>query len=234
MHFSALASDYDGTLATNGELRSTTAMALIRLAESGRKVILVTGRTMEELRIADVDRNLFDAVVVENGALVWDRATGKQTLLADPIDDETVAVMEARGVTPLHVGRVIASTHTDQAATLQGIVDDLNLPLRLCPNKHSLMLLPNDVDKATGLQVALDLLGGSLEATVGCGDAENDIPMIDACGCGVAVANSVDELKRRATIVTRAERGEGVEEVIEALIADDLASVIGERAVRAG
>src|SRR5579884_3407180 len=110
MRFRVLASDYDGTLATNGELREPTKRALLRLAASGRKLVLVTGRTHAELRIADAQRDLFDAVVTENGAIVWIRETGHEETLAEPMGDHLVASLARAGVTPLHIGTVIAST----------------------------------------------------------------------------------------------------------------------------
>lgn len=43
MSYWALATDYDGTLATEGQVQETTLAALKRWQETGRKLILVTG-----------------------------------------------------------------------------------------------------------------------------------------------------------------------------------------------
>ena len=48
MYFLALASDYDGTLAHDGIVGEASLRALRRLKESGRRVILVTGRELDE------------------------------------------------------------------------------------------------------------------------------------------------------------------------------------------
>ena len=45
-----LASDYDGTLAFQGKVDSHTLAALDRLLGSGRKLILVTGRELNDLK----------------------------------------------------------------------------------------------------------------------------------------------------------------------------------------
>jgi hypothetical protein len=42
------------------------------------------------------------------------------------------------------------------------------------------------------------------------------------CGCGVAVANALPILKERADFVTKGDRGAGVVELIDKLIASDL------------
>ena len=50
MRYLALASDYDGTLAKDGEVDELTIRALERLVQSGRKLILVTGRELPDLQ----------------------------------------------------------------------------------------------------------------------------------------------------------------------------------------
>jgi hypothetical protein len=69
----------------------------------------------------------------------------------------------------------------------------------------------------------LSYLGLSPHNVVGVGDAENDHALLRYCGRGVAVANAVPSLKQRADIVTAGCHGEGVIELIDRLISDDLA-----------
>ena len=45
------------------------------------------------------------------------------------------------------------------------------------------------------------------------------------CECGIAVANALPTLIECADLVTQYENGEGVEEIIQQLIKDDLASL---------
>ncbi len=90
----------------------------------------------------------------------------------------------------------------------------MGLGLRVIPNKRALMVLPEGVDKASGLVEALAELGLSPEDAVGVGDAENDLAMLEACGFAVAVANALPMVKERADLVTEGERGAGVSEVI--------------------
>jgi len=46
MCYLALACDFDGTLATHGQVDERSLLALERLLASGRKLILVTGREL--------------------------------------------------------------------------------------------------------------------------------------------------------------------------------------------
>jgi hydroxymethylpyrimidine pyrophosphatase-like HAD family hydrolase len=61
--------------------------------------------------------------------------------------------------------------------------------------------------------------------TVGVGDAENDDAFLAMCGCSVAVANALPALKERVDLVTAGSHGAGVEELIEKLLSEDLATL---------
>ncbi|MBD2538361.1 HAD hydrolase family protein [Coleofasciculus sp. FACHB-SPT36] len=79
--------------------------------------------------------------------------------------------------------------------------------------------------KASGLSVALSELGLSPHNTVGVGDAENDSALLNLCECGVAVANALPMLKEIADFVTKGDRGAGVIELIDHLLASDLSEL---------
>jgi HAD superfamily hydrolase (TIGR01484 family) len=49
MRYLALACDYDGTLTTDGQPSAEAFGRLRQVRASGRKVVLVTGRTLEQL-----------------------------------------------------------------------------------------------------------------------------------------------------------------------------------------
>jgi len=48
MYFVALATDYDGTIAEDGVVAEATLEALRELKQSGRKLLLVTGRQLPD------------------------------------------------------------------------------------------------------------------------------------------------------------------------------------------
>ena len=109
MRFQALATDYDGTLATGGTVGEQTFAVLARFRESGRKVLLVTGREMPDLMKVCPRLDVFDLIVAENGALLYDPATEKETLLATAPTKEFVDLLQQRKVTPMSLGRVIVA-----------------------------------------------------------------------------------------------------------------------------
>jgi hypothetical protein len=104
-------------------------------------------------------------------------------------------------------------------------ITELGLELEIIFNKGAVMVLPSGVNKATGLNAALSGMGLSAHNVVGIGDAENDHAFMRSCGLSVAVANALPAVKDTADLVTESARGRGVEELIAALVKEDLASI---------
>jgi len=221
MQYIALATDYDGTLATDGQVRSSTTAALERVKASGRKLILVTGRQLPDLKNVFGGLDVFHRVVVENGALLYDPQTCEETLLCEPPPQRLIDLLRKRKV-PFDSGRAIIATWVPHEKGMVEAIRELGLDLKVIFNKHSVMVLPTGVDKASGLSSALQALHISPEHVVAIGDAENDYPLLAYCACGVAVANAVPALKESSDIVTEKDHGAGVEEIINRLLQDDL------------
>jgi len=224
MRYLALCCDYDGTLATHGKVLPETIKALERLIASGRRLLMVTGRELENLQQVCDRLDLFEYVIAENGALLYHPATRADKTLAARPPDEFVATLRQRGVEPVSTGRVIVATWEPYETLVLQTIRDLGLELQVIFNKGAVMVLPAGVNKATGLASALELLGLSPHNAVGIGDAENDHALLRSCECSAAVANALPKLKDAADIVTRADHGTGVAELIDALLEDDLAS----------
>jgi hypothetical protein len=223
MYFIALATDYDGTLASHGRVDEQTIAALERLKASGRRLLLVTGRELPDLKRVFDRLDLFDVVVAENGSLLYFPATQEERPVAAAPPPELVAALQAHGVQPLSVGRgIIATWHPNEATVLE-CIRDLGLEWQIIFNKGAVMVLPPGVNKATGLAAALDALALSALNVIAIGDAENDHAFLTASGCSVAVANALDAVKQTADLVTVADHGAGVAEVIEGLLADERA-----------
>ena len=225
MHYTALATDYDGTLAEEGKVRPEVLAALVRLKNTGRKLLLVTGRELDELITTFPAVDVFDRVVAENGALLYAPSPPRERALAKPPPPEFTVSLRVRGVTPLSCGRVIVATWQPHEQTVLKVIREQGLELEVIFNKGAVMVLPSGVNKATGLMAALDELGIDRGRVVGAGDAENDHSLLGACGLGVAVANAVPAIKRRADLVTMGARGTGIIELCDLMIATDLEDV---------
>ena len=227
MRYLVLACDFDGTLASDGRVRDETRAALRRLRDSGRKLILVTGREIENLLAVFPEIDAFDRVVAENGGVLYRPASREQKTLGEAPPVEFVAALRALGISPLSVGHCIVSTWQPHEKAVLETIRDLGLELQVIFNKGAVMVLPSGMNKATGLEAALVELGLSPHNCVGVGDAENDHAFIRLCECGVAVANALPLVRERSDWVTRGRAGAGVTELIDRLIANDLADLEG-------
>jgi hydroxymethylpyrimidine pyrophosphatase-like HAD family hydrolase/energy-coupling factor transporter ATP-binding protein EcfA2 len=235
MHILALAVDYDGTIAKNGFVTRETVEAMLRLKKTGKKLLLVTGRQLIDLQRVCTDLGIFDYIVAENGAVLHDPASGSTEIVAAPPSSQLIERLTSQSPIPLAVGQsIIATWHPHEHAVINAI-HDLGLELQLIFNKDAVMILPVNVNKATGLASALRELDISPLSVAGCGDAENDLSFLAACGCSAAVANALPSLKSAVDMVLDHDHGDGVIEFIERIMSeDDRMLPLGRRGVVAG
>lgn len=187
MKLGALVLDYDGTIATDGVLAPGVRESILDARGRGVAVLLVTGRILADLQRVLPDLGMFDAVVAENGAVCFVPCTGDARALAPPIASTFLEELRRRGV-PFLRGQCIVETDARHAQDVLAAVRDLELPLALLFNRGRLMVLPQSISKATGLEEACRTLRISLHNAVGIGDAENDHELLRACELGIAVA----------------------------------------------
>jgi hydroxymethylpyrimidine pyrophosphatase-like HAD family hydrolase len=221
MKYLALAADYDGTIASQGKVGEATLSALERARASRRQLVLVTGRHLPELKTIFPRLELFQRVVVENGALLYRPETNQEMLLCEPPPERFLTGLREQGV-PFQLGRGIVATWEQYREIVVSTIHRLGLDLQIILNKGAVMVLPLGVDKASGLKAALQEIGVRPEHVIGFGDGENDLAFLEICGLSVAVGNALPELKAHVDIVTKGTHGAGVAEVIDKLLEGDL------------
>jgi hydroxymethylpyrimidine pyrophosphatase-like HAD family hydrolase len=228
MRYQILATDYDGTLADQGQVTEAVIEKLKQLQGTARKGILVTGREMKDLIDVFPKYKIFDYIVAENGALIHETATGKETMLGPAPDPAFVRALQEKGVHPISVGKVIVATWEPYEQVVLDTIKTCGIERQVIFNKGAVMILPSGINKATGLQALLHSLHLSLHNTVAVGDAENDSALLQTAECSVAVSNALPALKAMADWVTDAAHGNGVNELIDGLIANDLSFLNGK------
>lgn len=77
---------------------------------------------------------------------------------------------------------------------------------------------PPGVDKGRGVEILLEMLGERPERIVAIGDSEVDVSMFEKADFSIALANSPDEVKARASYVTSEPYGEGFVEAARLLL----------------
>lgn len=209
----AVAMDLDGTIAHDDHVAAPTLAALRAVRERGIAIILVTGRIGSHL---DHDfpglRDVFDAVVLENGAVVASGA--ERRLLAAPVDPDLVVALQEQHI-ECRVGQVIVDVATRDIGTVADLIGELGLDAQIVRNRGRSMIVPAGLSKGTGLRRAVRDLGLSYHNVLAIGDAENDLALLAAAEIGVAVGNAVASVRRRADVVLTGADGAGVRELLE-------------------
>jgi hypothetical protein len=226
MNIHVLACDYDGTIAEHGRVSEATAAALARVRTSGRKLVLVTGRRLDDLRgVCPNADSMFDAVVSENGAEMYFPARRHVQAIGEAPTPALLEALQRRGI-EFGVGSSIIESRAVFAEPALEAIRETGVERTVVFNRDSMMLLPGGVTKATGLEAVLGAMELSIHNVAGIGDAENDHAFLSVCECGVAVADAVPALRDRADHVTRAPGPYGVLEFIQEHVLADLAGIL--------
>lgn len=81
-----------------------------------------------------------------------------------------------------------------------------------------LEVLPDGISKGEGLKELCAYLGVPIQKTIAFGDHMNDIDMLRTAGCGIAMENAIDEVKKAARFVTRKNTDNGVAHVLKKVV----------------
>ena len=228
MRYQIVALDYDGTIAHHGKVNDETIETLKQLKASKRKIILVTGRELDELKEIFPEHQLFDRIVAENGALIYNPATLEERLLGEKPPPSFINELKRKNIAPLSVGRVIVATWEPHHLAILEVIRHSGIERQVIFNKGAVMILPAGINKAKGLSSLLQELKFSPHNVAAIGDAENDAAMLQLAECAIAVQNALPGLKELADWVTPSDHGRGVAEMVDHLLKDDLASLDGK------
>lgn len=215
MRLASFAVDFDGTLTRDGRLAPDVREAIAEVRRRGVKVVLATGRRLDDLKHTAGDVTCFDAVVAENGAVLH-FPEREQTLTRAPAPSAAFLTELRRRSIDIVVGSSVVETDAENAPAVIEAIRALREPLVIVFNRGRLMVLPPAVAKSTGLRQVLWTFRLSAHNTIGIGDAENDHDLLAACEIGVAVEWGSAPLREAADeIIT----GDGPSAVARYLVA---------------
>ncbi|MCZ6613550.1 MAG: HAD family hydrolase [Thaumarchaeota archaeon] len=210
--------DFDRTLTDEDLTPSVEAFAAIRDAKGlGLRFIVVSGRQLDFLLSIEEVNQLADAVVAENGAIAYELSTSKKL---SPFVKEAKIIKHAFQKSGLRFLQfdVMTSLSISYVSAVKELIAKNKLQADIHFNVDSIMVLPLGVTKASGLSLALDLMGAPKDGIIGFGDGENDLPLFEESDIAVAVANALPEVKAKADIVTTLTGGRGVAEQIRKML----------------
>ncbi|HET9193910.1 MAG TPA: HAD hydrolase family protein [Vicinamibacterales bacterium] len=220
MKLSVLALDYDGTIAADRGVDAEVRRAIAEARTNGITVLLVTGRILSELRRVAGDLHFVDGVVAENGGVVHFAGSEHTSVLAPRLVESLVTGL-AKEQLSFQTGECLIDADAADGQRLLSVIRGLELPYVLVFNRGRVMVMPQGVSKATGLQTALDMLRLSPRNTVAIGDAENDHELLRLAELGAAVKWGSKALQAVADTVVLGEGPRDTATYIRAMAAAD-------------
>ena len=210
--------DFDRTLTDEALIPSAEAFEAIRKARGlGLRFIVVSGRQIDFLLSVEEISEIASALVGENGAIAYELSTRKKS---SPFVKEATVIKQAFQRSGLRFQQfdVMTSLSRRYENEVKTLIAKNKLEAEVHFNVDSIMVLPTGVSKASGLVLALDLMGAPKTGILCFGDGENDLPLFEKADISVAVANALIEVKAKADIVTSLSGGRGVAEQINKML----------------
>ncbi len=210
--------DYDGTLTyETSEVPQVARDALKKMKEKGLATLgIISGRDLSFLmKVDQALSNVFSFLIADNGAVSYFSDLKRKEVLGKEWAEKAKRLFPTSGI-PMHSSEVMFATSIQYAPRFSEFLSKSGFEAKLIPNRDSLMIVPPNVDKGTGVAATIQHFGTTRKLFLTCfGDGENDLALFAPADLGVAVANAVDALKKIADVVTEKPGGYGVAEYLD-------------------
>lgn len=233
MHISELrnihviATDVDGTLTNKEKKLSITAVKAIRkFEEHGIKIILISGQPFPSISLLAQYIGASGPIVAEGGCVVgfpW-----KPLYVAERKFDpnKVTELMKKIGFEPsgTNLFRLsdLAFHRVNTDISVHEILNYLNKhgigEIAAFDSGFAVHIQPKNVNKATGLIKALEIINENPKNVLVIGDGENDIPMFKIAGFSATPLDAMEEAKKHAKIVLNKENGEALGLLVEMIL----------------
>lgn len=237
--FKLIALDMDGTLLDEQlNISPANRAAIAQAQQKGIHVVLSTGRFIGSTREYARSLGLTSYLITSNGAEIWNPSG--ELVERHALSSELVAWMYDLARTN---GVYYWASTTDSVWRQENFPDDIDahewlkfgfdiekdtvresIWNALCAtgelevsNSSPTNIEANvkDVNKATALETVCKALNFTMDQILAAGDSLNDLPMIRAAGCGVAMGNAQKRVKDEADWVTGTNVEDGVAQAIQ-------------------
>jgi len=221
--------DVDGTITLNGmgAIHLGALSRLRSLKEEGHNVILVSGRSSVEGYLLSIFGGLTHLAVGENGGCITFGDKIQHRMLGNKgecihalatIQSKLDIEIKEKPVFPRMTEVVLERTFDIEKA--QKIIVENNLNVVLTDSGYAYHINSKGVDKGSGFMEAIKMLEIDVNDTIAIGDSDTDVPLFKVVKNNIAVANSTENLKKLAKIVTTKKSGEGVLEGLDIMLSE--------------
>jgi len=195
--------------------------------DDGHNVILVTGRSSVEGYLLAIFGGLTHLAVGENGGCITFGDKIQHRMLGNKgecihalatIQSKLDIEIKEKPVFPRMTEVVLERTF--DIDSVQKIIDENNLNVVLTDSGYAYHINSKGVDKGSGFMESIKMLEIDVNDTIAIGDSDTDVPLFKAVKDNIAVANSTENLKKLAKIVTTKKSGEGVLEGLDIMLSE--------------
>ncbi|MBU8853271.1 MULTISPECIES: Cof-type HAD-IIB family hydrolase [Priestia] len=235
--FKLIALDMDGTLLNNQqEVSEENRAAIAKAQEQGVHVVLSTGRSLLTCREYAQSLQLSSYLITVNGSEIWDESgqlVERKLIEASHIEKMWNLTQEHKlNFWAVTTDKVWRDEFPEDIASQEWLKFGYDIPddaLReevlkqiagISDFEISNSSLTNleinalGINKAKGIMTVCERLGISMDEVIAMGDSLNDMAMIEAAGCGIAMGNAQEAVKEAADWVTDTNVNNGVAKAI--------------------
>ncbi|AKP76932.1 MULTISPECIES: Cof-type HAD-IIB family hydrolase [Priestia] len=235
--FKLIALDMDGTLLNDQqEISEENRAAIAKAQEQGVHVVLSTGRSLLTCREYAQSLQLSSYLITVNGSEIWDESgqlVERKLIDASHIEKMWNLTQEHKlNFWAVTTDKVWRDEFPEDIASQEWLKFGYDIPddaLReevlkqiagISDFEISNSSLTNleinalGINKAKGIMTVCERLGISMDEVIAMGDSLNDMAMIEAAGCGIAMGNAQEAVKEAADWVTDTNVNNGVAKAI--------------------
>ncbi|CAI8780354.1 5-amino-6-(5-phospho-D-ribitylamino)uracil phosphatase YcsE [Priestia megaterium] len=235
--FKLIALDMDGTLLNNQqEISKENRETIAKAQEQGVHVVLSTGRSLLTCREYAQSLQLSSYLITVNGSEIWDESgqlVERKLIDASSIEKMWNLTQEHKlNFWAVTTDKVWRDEFPEDIASQEWLKFGYDIPddaLReevlkqiagISDFEISNSSLTNleinalGINKAKGIMTVCERLGISMDEVIAMGDSLNDMAMIEAAGCGIAMGNAQEAVKEAADWVTDTNVNNGVAKAI--------------------
>ena len=221
--------DVDGTLLDSEGFHDDLVKLARRVDKDVMPVSLATGRTLPNVTPIRQAIGASGFIVAENGGMVWDSGEGHEIVaLSDGSRAKKAAEWLATKIDGLDPSGIESNRWRETEWCLKEtghhelmkklMADSEWSDLEVVPTGFAVHIVKPGINKANGLQIALERRGVDPSRVIACGDAQNDISMFNLVGFSVAVNDEFPGVVEAADCLTESRGKDGALELLKALL----------------
>ena len=227
--FDMLVFDVDGTLLDFQGFHDELVYLARKVDSEIMTISLASGRTLPNITPIKQSLGISGFIVAENGGIIWDSDQGRDIVsLSDGLRAKEAAKwlstkidnLDPRGIeSNLWRTTEWCLKETQHWEEIRDILAQSEWKdLDVVSTGFAVHIADPSINKRKGLEIALEQRKIDPRRIIACGDADNDVPMVNLAGLAVAVNDESGEVKNSADIITNKRGKNGAVELLKAIL----------------